>query len=312
MKNKSGMAKLRIKVVIWFCVITLVNGICDSVFDAVGDMLLTYVSYKKDIAVPVLLGMLFVRFLAFILSAIIFYQLIHKEIRKESERQIRENNLIYASVAHDLKTPITSISGFAKALEDGKIPEEEKNEIYGIIGRKSDSMNGLVDELFEYSQLGTEEYKMMLEKTDVCSLMRDITADNYGSLEEHDIEVDIDIPESPVFVNADRRDLRRALTNLVVNTYKHNPDGIKMKVSVTEEDSQCVITVADTGDEIPGGNDIFEPFVTENTSRTPGRGTGLGLAITKRVIDKHNGTIALKNDISGFAKGFVVKLKTTG
>ena len=312
MKNKSGMAKLRIKVVIWFCVITVINGICDSVFDAVGDMLLTYINDNQDLAVPVLIGMLLVRFLAFILSAIIFYQLIHKEIRKESERQIRENNLIYASVAHDLKTPITSIGGFAKALEDNKIPEEEKNEIYGIIGRKSDSMNGLVDELFEYSQLGTEEYKMKFEKTDVCSLVREIVADNYGSLEEHDIEVDIDIPDDSLFVIADRRDLRRALANLVVNTYKHNPAGIKMKVSVTSDGNQCVITVADTGDEIPGGSDIFEPFVTENTSRTPGRGTGLGLAITKRVIDKHGGTIALKNDISGYTKGFVVKLKISG
>ena len=312
MKNKSGMAKLRIKVVIWFCVITLVNGICDSVFDAVGDMVIPSINAKEEFAIPAVIGMLLIRFMAFILSAIIFYQLIHKEIRKESERQIRENNLIYASVAHDLKTPITSISGFAKALEDNKIPEEEKNEIYGIIGRKSDSMNGLVDELFEYSQLGTEEYKMKLEKTDVCSLMREIVADNYVSLEEHNIEVDIDIPDNSVFMNADRRDLRRALSNLVVNTYKHNPDGIKMKVSVTEDGNQCVITVADTGDEIPGGNDIFEPFVTENTSRTPGRGTGLGLAITKRVIDKHNGTIALKNDIEGFTKGFVVKLKISG
>ncbi|MBE7069433.1 MAG: HAMP domain-containing histidine kinase [Ruminococcaceae bacterium] len=309
MKNKSGMAKLGIKVVIWFCVITMFNGIADAVLDLFGDIISAALAAGDKGMVPVAVGFLFLRLALFILSALIFFLLIRKEIRKISERQIRENNLLYASVAHDLKTPITSISGFAKALEEGRIPEDEKNDIYGIIGRKSDSMNGLVDELFEYSQLGTEEYKAKPEKLDVCSLLREIVADNYGSLEEHDVEVNVEIPDAAIFVNADKRDLTRALTNLVVNTYKHNPSGIRMLVSASSDGKHCVITIADTGDEIHGGNEIFEPFVTENKSRTPGRGTGLGLAITKRVIDRHKGRITLDNNIPGYTKGFVVRLK---
>ena len=311
MKNKSGMAKLRLKVVIWFCVITFINGILDSLLDAVSDKLSFLVETNEKLAIPAVFGFLFFRIALFLLSALIFYMLIRKEIRKESERQIRENNLLYASVAHDLKTPITSISGFAKALADGKIPDSEKAEIYGIISSKSDNMNRLVDELFEYSQLGTEEYQLKLEKLDVCALLREVVADSYGSLEEHSIEVDIDIPETSFYVDADRRDLKRALTNLVVNTYKHNPDGIKMLVRAALADGCCVITIADTGAEIPGGEDVFEPFVTENSSRTPGRGTGLGLAITKRVIDRHGGSIALCG-VDGYTKGFVVKLKIAG
>lgn len=309
MKNKSGMARLRRKVVIWFCVITLINGIIDPMLDALGEKMTVLIESNERFAVPAVLGFLLLRIAIFILSALVFYLLIRKEIRKESERQIRENNLLYASVAHDLKTPITSIGGFAKALSDGKIPEGEKGEIYGIISSKSDNMNSLVDELFEYSQLGTEEYQLKLEKLDICALLREIVADSYGALEEHKIEVDIDIPESAIFVNADRRDLKRALTNLVVNTYKHNPDGIKMLVRAGFESDLCVVTIADSGDEIAGGEDIFEPFVTENSSRTPGRGSGLGLAITKRVIDRHDGSIALCS-VDGYTKGFVVKLKT--
>lgn len=309
MKNKSGMARLRRKVVIWFCVITLINGILDQTLDAVSDKLTELLETNENIAVPLVMCFLFLRISIFILSAFFFYLLIRKEIRKESCRQIRENSLLYASVAHDLKTPITSIGGFAKALSDGKIPEEEKSEIYKIISSKSDNMNGLVDELFEYSQLGTEEYRPKLEKLDICALLREIAADSYGSLEEHNIEVDVDIPDTSIFVNADRRDLMRALTNLIVNTYKHNPDGIKMLVRAVSEDGECVVTIADTGDEIPGGEDIFEPFVTENRSRTPGLGTGLGLAITKRVIDNHNGRIELRSDIEGYTKGFEVRLK---
>ncbi len=303
------MARLRRKVIIWFIVITLINGIIDSILDFVSDKMSFLVEASEKIAIPAVFGFLFLRIALFLLSAFIFYILIRKEIRKESERQIRENNLLYASVAHDLKTPITSISGFAKALSDGKIPEGEKAEIYGIISSKSDNMNGLVDELFEYSQLGTEEYQLKLERLDICALLREVVADSYGSLEEHSIDVDIDIPESAICVDADRRDLKRAFTNLVVNTYKHNPDGIKMLVRVAMDGDHCVITIADTGAEIPGGDDVFEPFVTENSSRTPGRGTGLGLAITKRVIDRHGGSIALCT-IDGYTKGFVVKLKS--
>lgn len=303
------MARLRRKVIIWFIVITLINGIIDSILDFVSDKMSFLVEASEKIAIPAVFGFLFLRIALFLLSAFIFYILIRKEIRKESERQIRENNLLYASVAHDLKTPITSIRGFAKALSDGKIPEGEKAEIYGIISSKSDNMNGLVDELFEYSQLGTEEYQLKLERLDICALLREVVADSYGSLEEHSIDVDIDIPESAICVDADRRDLKRAFTNLVVNTYKHNPDGIKMLVRVAMDGDHCVITIADTGAEITGGDDVFEPFVTENSSRTPGRGTGLGLAITKRVIDRHGGSIVLCA-IDGYTKGFVVKLKS--
>ena len=309
MKNKSGMSKLRRKVVIWFCVITMINGIIDPMLDSLGDKMTVVFENNERYAVPAVLGFLLLRIAIFILSALVFYLLIRKEIRKESERQIRENNLLYASVAHDLKTPITSIGGFAKALSDGKIPDGEKDEIYDIISSKSDSMNDLIDELYEYSQLGTEEYKSTFAKHDVCGLLREVVADSYIALEEHGIEADVVIPEASVYVNADRRDLKRALTNLVVNTYKHNPDGIRMLVSVGTEGESCVITVADSGEEITGGEDIFEPFVTENKSRTPGRGSGLGLAITKRVIDRHGGSIALC-DVDGYTKGFVVRLKT--
>lgn len=309
MKNKSGMSKLRRKVVIWFCVITLINTVLDTILDAVSEKVTYLLENNESLAVPVVFGFLFLRIALFILSALVFYLLIRKEIRKESERQISENNLLYASVAHDLKTPITSIGGFAKALSDGKIPDGEKDEIYDIISSKSDSMNDLIDELYEYSQLGTEEYKSTFAKLDVCGLLREVVADSYIVLEEHGIEADVVIPEASVYVNADRRDFKRALTNLVVNTYKHNPDGIRMLVSVGTEGESCVITVADSGEEITGGEDIFEPFVTENKSRTPGRGSGLGLAITKRVIDRHGGSIALC-DVDGYTKGFVVRLKT--
>ena len=86
-------------------------------------------------------------------------------------------------------------------------------------------------------------------------------------------------------------------------------DGITFYVRMDKEGDKCVITLADTGNDIPQGMDIFEPFVTENSARSAGRGTGLGLAITKRIIERHGGSIVLDRKMPGYTKAFVVRLK---
>ena len=309
MKNKTGMSKLRKKIVITFIWVTLLCGTITEILDLIFTTLQPLLSGDERLLIASLPVVILFNFLAYVSCGLIFYLVVRAAIRKESERQVKENNLMYAAVAHDLKTPLTSIGGFAQALEDDKIPEEEKKEIAGIIAKKSERMNELVDLLFEYSQLGTAEYKPNLSDFDIAGLMRGIIAENYSDLEDHKIEVDVHIPDTPVTVNADKRDITRALSNLVINTYKHNPDGITFYVRMEKTGDKCEIILADTGNDIPEGMNIFEPFVTENTARSTGGGTGLGLALTKRIIDRYGGTIALVHDVPGYTKAFKIRLK---
>lgn len=309
MKNKTGMSKLRKKIVITFIWVTLLCGTITEILDLIFASLQPLLSGDERLLIASLPVVILFNFLAYVSCGLIFYLVVRAAIRKESERQVKENNLMYAAVAHDLKTPLTSIGGFAQALEDDKIPEEEKKEIAGIIAKKSERMNELVDLLFEYSQLGTAEYKPNLSDFDIAGLMRGIIAENYSDLEDHKIEVDVHIPDTPVTVNADKRDITRALSNLVINTYKHNPDGITFYVRMEKTGDKCEIILADTGNDIPEGMNIFEPFVTENTARSTGGGTGLGLALTKRIIDRYGGTIALVHDVPGYTKAFKIRLK---
>ena len=245
--------------------------------------------------------------LIIVIAAIVLYKLTAGILKEESEQRLKEQNLMYAAIAHDLKTPMTSVQGFAKALSEGKVSDTEKKEIYDIIYAKSNTMNDMINTLFEYSKLGTQEYKPIPESFDICSLVRDIAAENYTEFEEHGIELDIDIPDEEIIVNADKKELARAIANLVVNVYKHNPEGIKAKISVEKAGEKVVIKILDTGAEIPQDMDIFEPFVTENTSRMSGHGTGLGLAITKRIIERNGGKIYISSREEGYTKAFVVQ-----
>lgn len=250
--------------------------------------------------------------LIMVIAAVVLYRATAGILRKESEKRLKEQNLMYAAIAHDLKTPMTSVQGFAKALSEGKVSEAEQKEIYDIIYAKSCTMNDMINTIFEYSKLGTEEYKPIPESFNICSVVRDIAAENYTDFEEHDIELDIDIPDEEITVNADKKELSRAITNLVVNVYKHNPDGIKAKISVEKaenrSDKNVLIKILDTGAEIPQDMDIFEPFVTENTSRMSGGGTGLGLAITKRIIERNGGKIYVSSREEGYTKGFIIEI----
>ena len=310
--KSSGMKALRRKIVVTFLIILVLTSVGNGILDILIEMCEPYFvgnDLRTFIIVPIFAVLML---LNYVVGGLIFYLIIRKALRKESDRQIRENSLMYAAVAHDLKTPLTSVSGFADALSSGRIPEEEKEEIYAIISQKSKSMNQLVDLLFEYSELGSEQYRLNLSEFDGAALVRQIVAEQYVDLEEHEIEVDVDIPEEPILISADRREVTRALTNLIVNTYKHNPAGISLSVKVRCEGDRMVITLSDTGNPIPQGMEIFEPFVTENSARTSGGGTGLGLAITKRVIERHGGSITLLSEVPGFTKAFVVKLKCKG
>lgn len=312
MKTKDKTAVLRRKIMKYFVLcsfgVAVINSAVDSTFDDIiaPILYLTDADYR-NYDFPHLLY-IFVSLSLFVLGAIVFYKLTSKALRVESERRVKEQNLLYAAIAHDLKTPMTSVQGFAKALSDGKIKTEEQQEIFDIIYRKSNSMNDMVNTLFDYAKLGTDGYMPQITKIDVCTLVRDIVAENYCDFEEHGIEPEIDIPDTPIIIDGDKTELKRAVSNLIVNIYKHNPDRIRAKISVRNVGGKAEIKIADSGNKLPTDVDIFEPFVTENTARTIGHGTGLGLAITKRIIERHGGLIHIETSDSAYTKAFIIEL----
>lgn len=244
----------------------------------------------------------------FFSGAWIFYGLVKKAVAEESLRQVREQNLIYSCIAHDLKTPMTSVIGYASALKDGRIKEEDQPETLDLICRKARHMNGLIESLSAYSRLGAENCS--LREGNLCGLVRELVAELYGEFENKGISLDIAIPEEDIFCRMEQTQLRRAVQNLLVNAYTHNPSGTAVKIAVREEKGRAWVSVADSGSVIPKelAERVFAPFVQGDPSRTSGSGSGLGLAIAAKIAALHEGSLSMKDGDGEYTKAFVLEL----
>lgn len=232
----------------------------------------------------------------YILGALCFAKITIKEFRaiqEEREQQQRDfdkkRNLMLSDIAHDLRTPMTTVNGYAKALADGMVTDETKKQEYlNAIQNKSVRMNELINLLFEYAKLDSEGFKLDKTKLDLCELLRENAALAYSDIEGAGMDFEVQIPEEPYYINADSIQLSRVVTNLLNNAIRHNPKGTTITLSMKEEAAGVRVVVADDGNTIPDdiSGHIFEPFAKGDSSRRSG-GSGLGLSIAKKVINMH-------------------------
>lgn len=306
------MNQLRKKIVYYYLIITSILLIAEwNIYQFIyqySDMW----SEKTGISKTIFLvsgGILVV--VLFCAVSYIYYGKVNRMIINESERQVKERNIIFANISHDLKNPMASVIGYARALEEGAVQEDELNNVYRIISDKSNQMNDMILKMFQYAKMESKGYELNLVDTNICEMIRGVIIDRFDEFEEHNIKLDIDIPEYKIVQAIDVGEFTRAMNNLISNAIKHNEEGIKILIRVENSDNQKLkIIVADTGKEILETikNDLFEPFKCSDISRTSKDGSGLGLAITRRIIELHNGKIYVDNSIIGYTKGFIIEI----
>ncbi len=268
-----------------------------------------------------LFGLLLLELLPFIIFGWLYIRYVLRTTRQvisEDEAWHREldkkRNLMLADIAHDIRNPMTTVTGYAQALEDGMIREPEKQKEYlSAIRRKSERVNTLIQMLFEYAKLNSSGFSLQKSSVDLCELLRENTAELYTDAEEKGLDIVTEIPDMPFFVSADPTQLSRAFANLIGNAITYNPAGTKILVSLTADstgDGITRIVVADTGRPIPedAAERIFDPFSRGDTSRPTDGGSGLGLSITDSIIRMHGWDLTLETQIPGCTKGFVVRI----
>ena len=261
------------------------------------------------------LVMLIVSLLPYMVGAFLYYKVVTKKVNellerdKEQRRQFdRKRNLLLSDIAHDIKTPITTICGYSRALADGVVAEDKQQEYLDAIYAKSMRMSDLITLLFEYVKLDSEGYTLQKEKGDFAELVRENTALLYADFEEKQMQVDIQLPEEPVPYEMDKLQMGRAVTNLLTNAIRYGKQGGKVLIQLEDD----VLTVADDGLEIEPefAEHIFEPFSRADKARSTKGGSGLGLSISAKVVQMHGGRLELHTDYGkGYTKAFMIRLQ---
>lgn len=236
-----------------------------------------------------------------------------EEASKQRENYEKERQQLLNNIVHDLKTPITSIRGYAKALMEGMVSDTKKQEEYlKTIYNKTEHLNNLTELLLTYTKLDNKEYKLKFEKVEFTEFVREIIADCFGEFEKKKINLKIEIQNDNIYISIDRLEMKRAIENLVLNAVKHNHEKTTIKVHLYKRKDRCIVLeVFDNGEPIPKNleKSMFEPFVCGDESRTTKNGNGLGLSICKKIIEKHDGILEYKTLDDGW-KCFSIFLKS--
>lgn len=241
-----------------------------------------------------------------------FNYMIEKIDKTEKERLKSEEskkNMI-RDISHDIKTPITSILGYSKAIVDKEnMSEEERDTYLGYIHNKTIRIDYLINELFKFVELDSPNYKLNKVERDYVEFIRDVVLLHYKDIEDKHFILEMDLEDKEILLNFDDKNMERAISNLIVNAIKYNYENTKLKISVKECENEVITVVEDNGVGIEEGicERLFDEFVRGDKSRNSKGGSGLGLAITKKIVELHNGSIRLESKLGEGSK-FIIKL----
>jgi signal transduction histidine kinase len=214
----------------------------------------------------------------------------------ENEKQ--KQHLIIASISHDIKTPLTSIMGFAERLKKSSISADRHEQYVNIIYNKAVSINNLVEEFDEYlnlkKQIGIKQQKISAEK--FCSILK---SDYEAELTERGIAftVSVSCPNEMIFVDISK--MRRVFGNIISNSLKHfSRQTPAISVFCLKQGDNVIFSVEDNGTGIPENelDRVFDPFYTSDKGRSV---AGLGLSICREIVGACGGTIWAQNKESG-------------
>ena len=202
---------------------------------------------------------------------------------------------LITNVAHDLRTPLTSIIGFLDLVKrDDLLTPEQKNNYIGIVYDKAKRLENLIDDLFDYTRYEKNKFKMECSEFDLNQFMSQMTEEFYPNLTENHLVCVQDFYPQELKVCCDGELLARAVGNLMSNAIKYGADGKQIEVYTKKKNNMAVIQVINYGRIIPKEDleKVFEKFFRVEGSRSlKTGGTGLGLAIAKNIIELHGGTI---------------------
>jgi two-component system phosphate regulon sensor histidine kinase PhoR len=203
-----------------------------------------------------------------------------------------------ANVSHELKTPLTSINGYAEMIESGMAKDIDIKDFASTIRTEGARLLNLIDSIIKLSKIEEEELNKDFNIIDIYDIGKS-TINNLSFIAEEK-NIDLNIKGKSIFINGNISMIEELIYNLLDNAVKYTPPGGSVELTITSKDGWAIIKVVDTGIGISLSqqNRIFERFYTVDKSRTKkNQSTGLGLSIVKHIVEHHSGLIELKSEI---------------
>ncbi len=217
--------------------------------------------------------------------------------KKKAEKMRRE---FTANVTHELKTPLTSISGYAEIIASGLVKSDDIQGFAKKIHKESGRLLSLISDIMELSQLDERFSDETFAPVDLSLIANEVVEDLRSNAEKHNVKIAIDAVQS--VISGDKNQIYELIYNLCDNAIRYNKPFGSVKIIVTDDDEHPCVKVADTGIGIPEKHHkrIFERFYRVDKSRSKETGgTGLGLAIVKHIAERHGGRVFLESDETG-------------
>lgn len=208
------------------------------------------------------------------------------------EAEEEKKRFFFRGLAHDLKTPLSTIMAYSKAIGDGLLKEEQVDHYVETIYRQSDVLKNRLDDMMAYASL-EERLAENMQKADLLEAIRRYVGENYDWFREKNAEIDIRFKDNVKYLtNFDQSLFARLLQNILNNSVEHNAPGVNIYIDWNAKE-KCLI-LGDDGVGVPDHlrDTLFDPMVTGEPSRTGEHFRGMGLANVKRIVQLHGWDIS--------------------
>jgi two-component system sensor histidine kinase VanS len=233
---------------------------------------------------------------------------LEKQKKAALDAEQRKNDLV-VYLAHDIKTPLTSVIGYLSLLDEAPdMPPEQKAKYVGITLEKAYRLEQLINEFFEITRFNLQTIVLNKEKINLLFMLQQMADEFYPILTPQEKQVSVNVPDGLTLLG-DADKLARVFNNILKNAIAYSYENSTIDISAKQQDKNIFITFTNLGNPIPPAKleTIFEKFYRLDSARSTNTGgAGLGLAIAQEIITAHDGTISVESDTENTT--FTVKL----
>ena len=219
----------------------------------------------------------------------------HRRENMESREREQALRRQIANVSHDLRTPLTSISGYLQLLEEGNLTEEERREYFQVARSRAETLNILIGTFYDLSRIESGDYPITVVPLQLDTLLRRLLAESWTDFEEAGVVVDANLAEQCPPVRADENAALRVISNLLANAGRHACGSLNVRLFPEAGEVVTLFSNPAPDMEQEDVRHVFERSYTADKMRS-GRNTGLGLAIVKALAERMGCTVEASLD----------------